>query len=100
MCKENLSQLAGLMVALLFVTTGLSYGQTVGESGDAGDVPSLAQDASGISITRITGNIRSSEWWERSNRDIDMYRITINDPAAFSATTFRNDTTFDPGFPK
>lgn len=53
-----------------------------GESGDAGDVPGTAQDTVGPAaqaLTQIQGNYTSDT--------ADVYRITINDGNAFSATT-------------
>ena len=95
MRKKNVARLAGLWAILLFFTLGISYGQTIDESGDAGDLPSSAQDASGISITRISGTIPYSSKWYPNDHDVDMYKITINDPDAFSATTHENETDFD-----
>ncbi len=52
------------------------------ESGDAGDLPGTAQapsGAAGASIPVIFG--------QHSSGDVDMYRITMCDPANFSAST-------------
>ena len=95
MREKNVTRLAGFWATLLLLTISVSYGQPVDESGDAGDVPDSAQDASGISITSIAGHIPAASYWDKFNRDVDMYKITINDPAAFSATTFDTATNFN-----
>jgi hypothetical protein len=51
------------------------------ETHDAGDLPSTAKKVVGQEVLEsISGNLTS--------RDIDLYKITITNPASFSATTF------------
>jgi hypothetical protein len=50
------------------------------EEGDAGDLPATAQDLSGETVTRIDGEIASTE-------DIDMYRVCVSGDGSFSAST-------------
>jgi hypothetical protein len=96
MRKKNLLRLIKIMAILLFSTARLSAGPTtVTESGDAPSLPGSAQDASGIVVTTITGNITYTSMWDKYYRDVDMYKITINDPLAFSATTLGIDNITD-----
>ena len=48
--------------------------------GDVGALPGRHADLRGQTVTTITGDMPE-------NGDVDLYRITIQDPAAFSATT-------------
>ena len=54
--------------------------QTITEQADAGDAIGTAQQLTGIPITLLTGSLSSTS-------DIDLYRITIDDYASFSAST-------------
>lgn len=63
---------------------------TYQESGDAGDLPETAQ-ATGSNTSAELSAIRGT----LGANDVDMYVVYINDPAAFSATTVNNGTTFD-----
>jgi hypothetical protein len=70
---------AVLLLILCPVATAVSA-QTVAEIGDAGALPVSAQDETSSAISLITGSLSSVT-------DIDMYKITIDDPTQFSATT-------------
>jgi hypothetical protein len=50
------------------------------ESGDAGDLPSTAQDLGSGAVTSILGSFPGGG-------DVDMYRVCLTDGASFSATT-------------
>jgi hypothetical protein len=95
MQKKNLLPVAGLFLILIFPAVRLCASPTVIESGDAPGLPATAQDASGAVVTTITGDITYAAWYDKFNRDVDMYKITINEPLAFSATTLWNATNFD-----
>lgn len=69
-----------LTLALTFAAGLGASAQTVAEIDDAGDLPLTAQVESARGITLLTGSIDSLA-------DIDMYRITIDEPSAFSAST-------------
>ena len=62
------------------VATNYSVGQTLSEIGDAGMLPASAQEATSTAITTITGTIADGS-------DIDIFKITIDDPDNFTATT-------------
>ena len=65
---------------IVLMPTGNASAQTITETGDAAQLPAGAQLETNKSITLITGTLGTIS-------DIDMYRITIDDPANFSATT-------------
>ncbi len=77
------------MVVALLVGVGccgaLARADVHNEIGDAGAFPNTAQTIAGSApLTRINGSLN------RTGRDlIDMFVITISDPASFSATTVR-----------
>jgi hypothetical protein len=52
----------------------------VSESGDAGDLPSTAQDLGSGAVTSILGSFPGGG-------DVDVYRVCLTDGASFSATT-------------
>ncbi len=52
----------------------------VSESGEAGDLPSTAQDLGSGAVTSIFGSFTGGG-------DVDMYRVCLTDGASFSATT-------------
>ena len=52
----------------------------VSESGDAGDLPSTAQDVGAGAVTEILGSFTSGA-------DVDVYRVCLTDGASFSAST-------------
>ena len=95
MQKKNLLPVTGLFLILIFPAVRLCASPTVIEIGDALGLPATAQDASGAVVTTIRGDIVFASFWDKYNRDVDMYKITINDPLAFSATTLGNATDFD-----
>jgi hypothetical protein len=72
--------LLSILAALVLVLAVPALAQTWNEMGDAGDLPGTAQltNCSGA-LTSIVGALAAS--------DVDMYCITIVDPASFSATT-------------
>ncbi len=75
--KTSLALLAfGATLAL----SPTSMAQTVSEVGDAGTTMAGAQDETTEAITMISGSLDSVT-------DVDVYKITIDDPANFSATT-------------
>src|SRR5688572_3689924 len=72
-------------IVLWVVGAEPSRAATMGESGDAGDLPGTAQTSAGVQpfgtpLDSITGTIASDS-------DQDMFAIFINDPASFSAST-------------
>ena len=73
-------------VLSLALNTGV-FGQTVAEIG-AGSMPINAQVATATAITLITGEIFDEV-------DVDMYKITIDDPESFSASTVGHGGTMD-----
>jgi hypothetical protein len=89
MQRMSLVRAAGL-AALLALTPAAPAGVWV-EMGDAGQLPATAQttivNGTGLSLDFIRGTLSN-------NQDVDMYRIFINDPAQFSATTVGQPGTF------
>lgn len=69
-----------VLVAALCAASS-AHGQVFNEAGDAGDMPGTAQNALGFGpLTDIFGAVSATS-------DADIYRISITNPAAFSATT-------------
>lgn len=78
----RLGYAALILIAWLSVAMAVT---TVLENGDAGDLPNMAQDATGITldadgIMEVRGRIESTS-------NVDMYRIEITEPGEFSAIT-------------
>jgi hypothetical protein len=77
------------VAALAFAASGAAAA-TWTEGTDAGDLPAAAQSPSGVgALTAIAGTLPAS-----NDNDVDMYRVCITDPAAFSAQT--SGTIIDP----
>lgn len=76
--------LALTAATLLPVST---FAQSIAEVDDAGALPVDAQVETGTWITSITGSL--------SLFDVDMYRITIDDPEAFTASTVGTEGTLE-----
>jgi PKD repeat protein len=88
--------LALVLIIAAFPATP-TYAASHTESGDAGDTLTSAQDISGIAVTEITGEITVSDFYPPyyvGHWDLDFYKIYINDPEAFSATTLNAYTSF------
>jgi hypothetical protein len=86
--KAHLAGAAAALALLLAAPSALAA--TWNESADAGELPATAQSPSGVgSLTAIAGTLPST-----NVNDVDMYRICISDPAAFSAQT--SGTIVDP----
>jgi len=65
--------------------SSVSFAASWAEIGDAGDLTTSAQTPLGGGVLdQISGVVTDSH-------DVDLYRIFINDPAAFSATTMAGD---------
>lgn len=72
-----------MTAAVLAVGTTTASAATWSEGLDAGDLPATAQSPSGTgALTTISGVLPSTD-----DNDVDMYRICITDPGAFSAKT-------------
>lgn len=69
-----------LLAGALLVMCPAAAAQTVSEVSDAGTTLAGAQDETTNAITLITGSLGTVT-------DVDIYKITIDDPANFSATT-------------
>jgi len=72
-------------IAVTAVAVAISLGLApsafaVSEIGDAGDLPSTAQDLGSGAVTSILGNFPGGG-------DVDVYRVCLTDGASFSATT-------------
>jgi PKD repeat protein len=75
-----------------------TYAASVTEIGDAGSTLATAQDISNIPVNEITGEITVDSYtypWPAVEWDLDIYKIYINDPATFSATTLNDYTNFE-----
>lgn len=86
--------LAGAMG--LALTAAAASGQVVNENGEAGDLLPTAQVINGY-VTTINGklaNLGVSEALEAYVPDTDLYRITITNPAAFSARAKTHDAVY------
>jgi hypothetical protein len=69
------------MVGLVMALAGPAQAFSFAESVDAGDLPATAKKIVGTDpLETISGNLTAG--------DIDLYKITITNPASFSATTF------------
>lgn len=81
----NLSSIGGILLAGIGCCNTEARADVHAEAGDAGAFPSTAQLIGGSgALVRING------WLNRGAGDvIDMFRITISDPANFSAATAR-----------
>ena len=78
---NRVAQAAIAVVGVALLTQQSAQALTWAEIGDADSLPGTAQLTVGSNpLTAITGSIGSSG-------DVDMYRIHISNPAAFSATT-------------
>ncbi len=80
MTNRNKLFLVPALVGLIGLAPVAGSAQTVSELGDAADLPAGAQLETGKQITLLTGSLGTTS-------DIDMYRITIDDPTNFSATS-------------
>jgi hypothetical protein len=74
-----------IRIAVTAVAVAVSLGLApsafaASESGDAGDLPSTAQDLGSGAVTSILGSFPGGG-------DVDMYRVCLTDGASFSATT-------------
>ena len=89
--------LTSVLVLSIFSITPI-YATSVTENGDAGSSLADAQDISSISVTEIIGEITVGFYdypYYADDWDLDLYKIYINDPAAFSATTLNTYTNFE-----
>jgi len=79
------------VLAALVVVAGDARSVTVLEDGDAGETLGTAQLLPGGStpLTEIQGTIATN------TADVDLYRIFISDPGAFSAMTTNGDSSCD-----
>jgi hypothetical protein len=76
-------RLARIAVTAVAVAVSLGLAPSafaVSESGDAGNLPSTAQDLGSGAVTSILGSFSGGG-------DVDMYRVCLTDGASFSATT-------------
>ena len=100
MKKQLSSVFVVTALALVFVTVFSiipTYAASVTEIGDAGSTLATAQDISSIPVTEITGEITVDYYYYpyyADNWDLDIYKIYINDPSEFSATTLNAYTDF------
>lgn len=84
---RGLRALTGAGVMLL--AGSAAHAQVWNETGDAGELSGVAQAASGAgTLGAIVGSLSNGQ-------DVDMFRIHISNPAAFSATTFNGASLFD-----
>jgi len=74
---------AGLTAALTLLVAAPAFAAV--EDGDAGDLPSLAQDLSDEGVQRIDGRFENGS-------DLDMYRVCLAGGGTFSATTVGGTT--------
>ena len=77
-------------IAITAVAVAVSLGLApsafaVSESGDAGDLPSTAQDLGSGAVASIFGSFTGGA-------DVDVYRVCLTDGASFSATTVGTTT--------
>ena len=79
------------LTAILAIATSMNAADvTHTESGDAGDVPATAQVPTGNpddNLVSISGTISADSGPGASDKDADLYKIHICDPANFSAST-------------
>jgi hypothetical protein len=76
-------RLARIAVTAVAVAVSLGLAPSafaVSESGEAGNLPSTAQDLGSGAVTSILGSFSGGG-------DVDMYRVCLTDGASFSATT-------------
>lgn len=83
MFLKNLRTL--LLASALSAAPFAAVAQTVAESGEAGETLATAQVVAG-SVTRITGTLQNLGSIDLPIDDIDLYRITIVNPALFGVT--------------
>ncbi|MCX7992511.1 MAG: DVUA0089 family protein [Fimbriimonadales bacterium] len=76
--KGALRRLAGAVLASLALLMS-AHPQTWNEQGDAGSLPETAQSTGAGALSAIQGTLQGYY-------DVDMYAITITDPANFSAS--------------
>jgi hypothetical protein len=90
----SMKRLAAWTIALLLGLAVPSWADAIWvETGDAGDLPTSAQDLLGDGVfTTILGNLASPDPFG-SAFDIDLYRFYLSDPASFGASTVNS-----PGF--
>jgi hypothetical protein len=85
------------LVSVIVFSIIPTYAASVTEIGDAGSSLATAQDISNQPVTEITGEITVDYYYYpfyADNWDLDIYKIYINDPTAFSATTLNDYTDF------
>jgi hypothetical protein len=83
--KKRQSILSTALFTFTLPFSPVSFAASWAETGDAGDLTTSAQTPLGGGVLdQISGIVTDSH-------DVDLYRIFINDPAAFSATTIAGD---------
>jgi len=91
MLTVNNKKLTGLLAGCVFYGLSATAAQAViinEDSPDAGELVSTAQDTTGIgaSLDSISGTLINLGTTEEPVDDVDLFKILINDPVAFSVT--------------